>query len=223
MKSKVLKYSAYFFGVCLLTYFILTQVTNPPHFVDTLQIICLILAFLVILLYLFIFIFCYIDNKKIAKMLDLDQYDEILKYCNIMLKKKIIFLGERKAYYTYLLILSYVGKDDYNNFIILFEKFKYKDEYSMIYYWRACFEFSKLNFTEVDMYIKKFYETFNKKNKLRYLDIFNVLQAINLYLENKKEEAIELINKVDTQKISMPSTHRCISFIKNEKENENKL
>ncbi len=217
MNGKGLKIFAYLFFIATIVWAVLTFNHINDQWAVILKYCCLGIVGFIILLFVYLLIFCIIDNKRIDKMLDSNQYDQLIDYSIKRKDKKRFLLFDRKYYYEYLLILCYVGKDDDENIVKSYQVFSKMDEFPMTYYWKACYEFSRGNIENIDEYYQSFIRLIGTSRKMKdYGNIVQIFYSLDLYALKEYQKAKENLKKVDVSKISMPSTLKSISIINEE-------
>ena len=216
MTGKFTKYLAYVFFIGIILIFVLNGADESQTWVPIVRTIAFALAITCGLIYVAIMIYCIIENKKIDKLIDNDKYDELIAYAKKKANKKALILDNRKAYYNYLLLLSYLAKDEEDVVVETFNALEGQEfMFPVISYWKVCFNFSKGNYESLEEDYTKFK---NSKEVARapykYGNLLDLLNSFILYSKGNIKEAKEIINKLDTHNISMPCTIRGINLIK---------
>ena len=217
MNSKGLKVLAYIFFTAAIIWFVLIFNKVNDLWANIVKSICLGILLLIVLIFILLLIFCIHDNKKIDKMLDVNDYDCLIEYCKKMKNKKWFLLYDRKFYYEYLILLGYVGKDDDKNIVESYKNFTKMDYFPMTYYWKACYDFSKGNLENIDNYYQNFIQhpdVYKKANHFK--NIILIFESLDLYVKQDYQKAKETLKKVDITQINMPSTLKSISMINEE-------
>lgn len=180
----------------------------------TVRYVCIGVLALLTLLIVMVFIRCNKENKIIDEYLDDDNYDDLVIYINKISKNHFLLFNERKYYYEYLLLLSSVGKNEEEKMVEGFNKFTQYDSFPMSRYHRACYEFSKNNFENIQTYYQHFINlpAVRKKTDMLF-NVINVFYSMNLYVEGKIQEAQENLKKVDMSKIKMVCANNAIKII----------
>lgn len=216
MKNKILSLLSYAFFASLIVFFILNSSSTPQPWVGTVKLVCIGVCIFVGLVYLGVFIYCAIDNKKIDKMLDKDEYDNLISYANNKLNSKIQLFPERKTYYQYLLVLCYMAKQDDENIEIAFSNFTGNDMFPISYYWKACQEFAQGRRENIEFYYNSFINNNSIRQKaLKLINIIHLFEAVHLYNIGNIKEAKEKIANLNISDISMPYTLKTIDIINN--------
>lgn len=217
--SKNFRYFFYVFIISVIGIFVMNKF-KEKSWALTLMIIFISIAVLIFIAYVILLLFCYLDNKKMSKMLAADDYNSLIKHCEKNKKTMKYLLSERTTYYEYLSMLSYFALNDTVKIDENIEKLKDKmDLYPMLYYWCAGYEFSNNKFENIGNYKEKFINCFEiSKDIEKYQNLINVLDSYILFIENKYDEAKEIANKLDMSQISMPSTLMSLNIIKNKME-----
>ena len=216
MKNKILSLLSYAFFASLIIFFILNSSATPQPWVGTVKLVCIGVCLFVGLVYLGVFIYCAIDNKKIDKMLDKDDYDNLIAYANKQLSSKVQIFPERKTYYQYLLVLCYMAKQDDENIEIAFSNFTGNDMFPISYYWKACQEFAQGKTENIEAYYNSFINNNSIRQKaFKLINIIHLFEAVHLYTIGNIKEAKEKLETLDTSGISMPYTLQTIDIIKN--------
>ena len=216
MKNKVLNILSYAFFASLIIFFILNSSSSPQPWVKPVKLVCIGICIFVALVYLGVFVYCAIDNKKIDKMLDKDDYDNLIDYANNKLKSKIQIFPERKTYYQYILVLSYMAKQDDENIEIAFSNFTGNDMFPISYYWKACQEFAQGRTENIESYYSSFINNASIRQKaFKLINIIHLFEAVHLYTIGNIKEAKDKIENLNTSDISMPYTLQTIEIIKN--------
>ena len=216
MKNKVLNILSYAFFASLIIFFILNSSSSPQPWVKPVKLFCIGICIFVALVYLGVFVYCAIDNKKIDKMLDKDDYDNLIDYANNKLKSKIQIFPERKTYYQYILVLSYMAKQDDENIEIAFSNFTGNDMFPISYYWKACQEFAQGRTENIESYYSSFINNASIRQKaFKLINIIHLFETVHLYTIGNIKEAKEKIENLNTSDISMPYTLQTIEIIKN--------
>ena len=215
MKGTSLKVLLYIFFIGLIGGVVVNAFAEKDNL--TLNIIKFSLfgiALLVVIIYIVLTLICIVDNKKIAKMLNNDEYKNIIEHATKMRKRKTIFLGERKKYYDYLLLLSYLATDQTDKFDEYFEKVDDYFTYPVALYWKAVYNFSigNLERTEAD------YDSFVnfgeiQRNHAKYINLIKIFEALHLYKQEKYEDSKKMLDTIDTEHIAMPVTKRALDII----------
>lgn len=215
--NKNFKYFFYVFIISVIGIFVMAYGFKDQPWSKTLMIIFIVIAAIIFIAYLVSMLFCYLDSKKLDRMLVIDDYQAVIKHCQKERKIIELFLPERITYYEYLLLLSYFALDDSEKIDSYLIKFENKmDLYPMILYWKSCYEFSKENYDNIKDYKDKFVNSFDViRQQERYQNLINVLEILILYIDKKVEEAKELLTKIDMNQISMPSTLKALKIIEN--------
>ena len=112
MTGKFTKYLAYVFFIGIILIFVLNGADASQTWVPIVRTVAFVLAITCGIIYVAIIVYCIIENKKIDKLIDTDKYEELIAYSNKKLSKKALILENRKAYYHYLLLLSYLAIDE---------------------------------------------------------------------------------------------------------------
>ena len=216
MKNNLLKYLAYGFFASVIVYFLLGTSKNAQEWVDIVKLVCIGVCVFVALVYLGVFIYCAIDNKKIDKMLDKDDYDNLIIYSNNKLNVKFNLFPERKSYYQYLLVLCYMAKQDDENIEISYSNFTGNDVFPISYYWKACQEFAQGRRENIGFYYNSFINNNSIRQKaFKLINIIHLFEAVHLYTNGNIKEAKEKIANLNTSDISMPYTLKTIDIINN--------
>lgn len=213
--GKFSKYLAYVFFICLILFFILNGADKSQTWVPIVRNIALYLAIGCGLIYVAIIVYCIIENKKIDNLLNNDKYDELITYATKKANKKGFILENRNQYYNYLLLLSYLAKDDEENSNIYFEKLKGQEfMFPMVSYWKVSYKFSIGEYEEIE----DCYNTFRNSKEVakapyKYSNLTDLLYSFVLYSKGNIKEAKERLSKLDTTRISMPATIKSIKII----------
>lgn len=223
MTGKFTKYLAYIFFIGIILIFVLNGADASQTWVPIVRTVAFVLAITCGIIYVAIIVYCIIENKKIDKLIDTDKYEELIAYSNKKLSKKALILENRKAYYHYLLLLSYLAKDEQEH---IDEEFKALEGqefmFPVISYWRVCYNFSKGNYEGIEDSSNMFK---NSKEVARaphkYSNLLDLLNALTLYSKGDINQSKEIIENLDTHNISMPCTIKSINIIKETKINEN--
>lgn len=218
MKNKVLNIFAYAFFAALIVFFLLNSSSNPQVWVKDVKLVCIIVCVFVGLVYLAVFIYCAIDNKKVDKMLNEDDYDNIIAYTKEQLNKKIQLFPERKTYYQYLQVLSYMAKQDDENIELSYSQFDGHSVFPISYYWKACQEFAKGNKDNIEHYYQEFINNPSIRQKaFKLQSIIIIFEAVYLFTLGNIKQAQEKLETANTNDISMPYTLKTIEIINSEK------
>lgn len=223
MNGKLTKIMGYAFFISLILLVLLSSADPSQLWVNIARWISIIVMILAGILYSSIIIYCIIENKKIDKYLNQDDYDSLIAYSYKKANRRSLFLEGRVNYYNYLLLLSYLGKDDVDKAKEYFELTKGKEfMFPMISYWKTCFDFSNGNYED----LKKNRDSFvNHKDVFKapykYGLLIELLNIFVLFADGSVKEAKEKISKLDTSTITMPSTIRGINIIKDASLQEN--
>ena len=223
MNGRFTKILTYVFFACLILLFVLNNAAESQTWVPIVRSIALYLSIACAIIYIAIMVYCIIENKKIDKLIYNDKYDELIAYAKKKANKKALILDNRKAYYNYLLLLSYLAKDEENVVIETFSSLEgHENMFPVVSYWKVCFNFSKGNYESLEEDYTKFK---NSKEVARapykYGNLLDLLNSFILYSKGNIKEAKEIINKLDTHNISMPCTIRGINLIKDAEVLEN--
>ena len=216
MTGKFTKYLAYVFFIGLLLIFILNGADESQTWVPIVRLIAFILAITCGLIYVAIIVYCIIENRMIDKLTNKDDYDKIIEYSNKKLSKKAIVLENRKTYYQYLLLLSYLAKDE-NEYVDDYFKALEGQEfiYPIISYWKVCYRFSVGNYENIEEAQNAFKNSRDvTRAPYKYSNLLELLNALVLYSKGNIKEAKDIIETLDTHNISMPCTIRSINIIK---------
>ena len=214
MKSKLLKTLVYIFFVCIIVFFVLSINTSTLTWVHIAKYVCLILAALILIFYIYLFVFFAIDNKKIEQFSFNDDYENLVIYINKKLKQKLYFVPERKHFYNYYLLLSYLHLKDEEMIETYFNKEIDLDVFPIVSYWKASYELSKNNKENILTYYEEFkISSLINKNINRYQNIFNTFECMVLYVKEDYETLKEKIKIVDESKITIPSTIKVLDMI----------
>lgn len=215
MKNPVLKFLAYTFFTCLIVAFIMRS-NGTQEWAAIINYVCTSICFIIGFIYLFILIYCVIENKKIDKYLKTNNYDQLISYCQKRISKKGFILNDRKSYYKYLTLLSYLSLNEKDNIEKYFEEFTEMDLFPITYYWKASYLMSIEKYDEIETLYNKFVSSNDMRRKAFQLQhIFGLFNAFKLYSLNQIIEAKEALDNVDTSRISMPSSLKAIDIIKN--------
>lgn len=216
MTGKFTKYLAYTFFIGIILTFVLNGADESQTWVPIVKTIAFSLSLFCGTVYVGIIVYCIIENKKIDKLLDLDKYDEVIAYSNKKLRKKALILENRKSYYQYLLLLSYLAQDDDDR---IDEGFKALEGQEFIYpiisYWKACYNFSKGNYEGLENSCNTFKnskEVFKAPQK--YTNLLDLLKSFIHFSKGEVKQAKEIIETLDTHNISMPCSVKSINIIK---------
>ena len=215
MNGKFTKILTYVFFACLILLFVLNNAAESQTWVPIVRSIALYLSIACANIYIAIMVYCIIENKKIDKLIDNDKYDELIAYAKKKANKKALILDNRKAYYNYLLLLSYLAKDDEENSNVYFEKLKGQEfMFPMVSYWKVSYKFSVGEYEEIE----DCYNTFRNSKEVarapyKYSNLTDLLYSFVLYSKGNIKEAKERLSKLDTTKISMPATIKSIRII----------
>ena len=225
MNGKFSKYLTYVFIGCLVLIFVLNKADESQTWAPIVKAICFYVAIACGLVYLSVIVLSIIENKKIDKMLNADDFDSIIVFANNKLNKSHSFFANRSHYYEYLLLLSYLGKDDIENANIYFDKLKGQEiMFPMISYWRVCHKFS---INEYDN-LEEDYNIFKNSREVarashKYSNLLELLNAFILYSKGNIKESKNIISTLNTDNVSMPATLRSIKIVNdtviNEEEN----
>ena len=213
MKSRLMQILTYVFMIAILLVIVTLNIKTESVFVNILRYVSFGIVFLVGSIVIYIAIYCIIDNKKVGKLLDTDNYDELLIHCNKKIKRKSILLKDRKNYYLYLRILCYLELDDDKNIQEAYNVFDASDNYPATLYWRACYDFQKGRYD----YIKEYYDYFNstpQSKKPVYDNQYKVFEMLIAYIDNDIDKLKQKYEEVDKTKISIPASLRMLDIIK---------
>lgn len=223
MGNKFGKILGYTFIISLVLFFVFNgaDTTVNPWAVYA-KLVCLILGITTALIYIGILIYCTIDNKKIQKMLDADEFDALIAYSEKKASKKSFLIPNRQSYYEYLQLLSYLAKDELtkaNEFFAIVEKDMFM--YPMTYYWKAILDFTNNDTSKLEENYNNFKGSPDIiKGRGRYDHLTSLLYSLVLFNKGEIIKAKEELEKQDTSNISMPITLRAIKMIKEAKVEE---
>lgn len=213
---KKIKGFLYTFIISIVGIILMSSIFKNKIWAKPLLIVFITIAGLIAIMYMIILLYVNIDNKKIEKLLNTDDYHKLIKYCS---KHKFInsLMEERKTYYDYLLLLSYFALNDVGKINEYNEKFVDKvDLYPMILYWNAGFEFCMEKYDKIKEYADKFINSFEVSvNKEKYDNLISILQIYILFIDDNIKEAKEKLNEINMENITMPSTLKALDIIKN--------
>jgi len=201
--------------IFFVIYFVLlTQGDNNDEDIKLIMNVILGCAFVLIGIAAFYLIYTIIENKKFSKLLDVDDYNGVIALATKKVESKRTS-PERLQYYYYLLLLSYFSLEDNENVDKYFELLYAKSLFPIVNYWKACYEVAKGN-KEGAKYFNDFLESpETKRNANKYQNIFLVVEAIIAYAEDRIEDAKKKASEVDIDRLSMPSSKKCIQLIRN--------
>lgn len=217
MEDKSTKILSYTFIISLILLFVLNSQDTTQQWAVIVKNVSLIVALITGFIYLLILLYCLFDNKKIDSLLNVDDYEGLIKYCDKKSKKKLLFIPNRVNYYKYLILLSHLGLDNKEKIDEYFELLKGQEfSFPMIAYWRSCYNFSNGNYETIKEDIVLFTNSNDVRKKPRkYKDLISVLSVLNLYVDGKVKESQDTLATIDTSTIVMPATKRCIEIINN--------
>lgn len=214
MKSKLLKLLVYTFFICIIVFFVLSINPSTLTWVFVAKYLCLGIAGLILLFYIYLFIYCAIDNKKVERFSDNNDYENLIIYINKRLKQKLYLVPERKHFYNYYLLLSYLHLQNDEMIEKYFEKNIDLDVFPIILYWKSSYELSKGNTSNILQYYEDFkISSIINKNINRYKNIINTFECMALYVNQNYEQLKEQIKIVDETKITIPSTIKVLNMI----------
>ena len=216
MGGKFTKYLAYVFFIGLILFFVLNSAVETQKWVPIVRLIALYTSIACGLIYVLIITYCIFENRKIDKMLNTDDYDNLIEYANKKVNKKALILENRTNYYNYLLLLCYLAKDEKEKIDEYFSKTEGQDfMFPMISYWKVCYNFANGSYDNLKENFDKFrYSKDVSRAPYKYSNLVDLLNSFVLYSEGKVKEAKEIINTFDTKNISMPATLKAINIIK---------
>lgn len=219
MTIKSLKALLYVFIISLLAGIIISSATEKEDIVFyIIKWCCFGIALLVVLIYIYMMVYLSIDNKKFAKLLDNDVYDEIIKRASRKVKQKTILFADRKPYYNYLLLLCYLAKDETDKFDKYFDLVTDYFNYPVALYWKSVYHFSIGQMEGLEANYDSFVRSSEvQKRHAMFVNLIKIFEVMKLYKNEKYEEAVKMLESVDTEHISMPITLRAIQIIQDKR------
>ena len=213
MKNSIFKILGYTFLVCLIVNFILKAGTQP--WVPIVTTICTIICIIVALIYVWILVYCVIENKKIDKCLDSDNYEALIAYASKKEKRPFFLLSERKHYYSYLIMLARLGLNDLDGIKESFDTFEKYEDFPISLYWRASYEISINKLDNIEEYYNKFINSRDIRKKAYQLkNIVYLFEAYKHYANNDLDKVSDTISQIDEERISIPCSKKSISILK---------
>lgn len=215
MKLAGIKALIYVFICSLLAAIIINSATDKEDTVwNIIKLCCFGIAGLVILIYLYMIVYLAIDNKQLAKLLNADDYPNIIKYASKKASKKTLLFAARKEYYNYLLLLSYLALDDTEQIEKYFGLVSDYYNYPVTLYWKSVYNFSKGDTLGLEANYDSFVRSQDvQKRHASFVNLIKILEVLMLYKNEKYEEAKKMLESVDIEHIAMPMTRRALAIV----------
>ena len=152
------------------------------------------------------------QNDKLNKMIEDKKYDEVIDIIKAKETKKHSFY--QQDIYDFLLVLAYAYKDDKEKTLECIENLKGKDSYPQVYYYLACYNFLDDKMDELALYHHMFTNSYTYIAHPEAYSNLNKMFRVLCKFKDNKEEALSMLELVDTNSFTIPCSLKAIEKIK---------